>query len=189
MRNIAILASGSGTNAENIIKYFSTSEKAKVTLVLSNKREAYVLKRAAMLHVKSVFFDHNDFYSSGKVLKILLKNNIDILILAGFLLLVPEDIINRFEGRIINIHPALLPDYGGKGMYGDKVHKAVIEAHETESGITIHFVNRLYDRGNIIFQSRCRVLPDDTAETLAARIHGLEYAHYPEIIENVIDSL
>jgi phosphoribosylglycinamide formyltransferase-1 len=189
MRNIAIFASGSGTNAENIIKYFSTSEKAKVTLVLSNKREAYVLKRAAMLHVKSVFFDHNDFYSSGKVLRILQENNIDILVLAGFLLLVPDDVTDRFEGRIINIHPALLPKYGGKGMYGEKVHKAVIDAHETESGITIHFVNRFYDEGNIIFQARCRVLPGDTPESLAARVHELEYAHFPEVIEKVLTGL
>jgi phosphoribosylglycinamide formyltransferase-1 len=183
MRKIAIFASGSGTNAENIIKYFSTKDSGQVTLVLSNKREAFVFKRAASCHVKSVFFEHNDFYGSQKVLNILLENKIDMVVLAGFLLLVPEDIIDRFRGKIINIHPALLPKYGGKGMYGDRVHKAVIMNHETESGITIHHVNRNFDEGDIIFQAKCPVLPDDTPETLAERVHSLEYAYFPGVIE------
>ncbi|MGD0342287.1 MAG: formyltransferase family protein, partial [Bacteroidales bacterium] len=154
MRNIAIFASGSGTNAENIIKYFSNRKTGKVTLVLSNKREAYVLKRAELHNVKSLFFEHADFYGSGKILHTLLENKIDFIVLAGFLLLIPEDILKNFEGRIINIHPALLPKYGGKGMYGERVHKAVLENGDPESGITIHYVNRFYDEGNIIFQAK-----------------------------------
>jgi phosphoribosylglycinamide formyltransferase 1 len=189
MRNIAILASGSGTNAENIIQYFSNRNCAKVTLVLSNKREAYVLKRAAKLKVRSFFFERTDFYDSKKVLETLLKNEIDFVVLAGFLLLIPENILNSFNGRIINIHPALLPKYGGKGMYGDRVHEAVLVNNDQESGITIHYVNRFYDEGDIIFQAKCKVMPGDTPESLASRIHALEYAHFPKVIENLIEKL
>jgi len=189
MRNIAILASGSGTNAENIIKYFSNRKTGKVTLVLSNKHEAYVLRRAAKHNVKSLFFEHTDFYGSDAVLDTLLKNKIDFVVLAGFMLLIPENILDNFEGRIVNIHPALLPKYGGKGMYGEHVHKAVLENNEKESGITIHYVNRFYDEGNIIFQAKCRVMPGDTPESLASRVHELEYAHFPEVIENLIEKL
>lgn len=186
MRNIAIFASGSGTNAEKIIKYFSNKNSAKVTLVLSNKREAYVLKRAEALKVNHVFFERDDFYASGKVMDYLLLNNIDFIVLAGFLWLVPENILSGYEGRIVNIHPALLPAYGGKGMYGDKVHSAVLASHDSESGITIHYVNKAYDEGNIIFQARCRVEPNDTTETLASRIHELEYKYYSRVIEELV---
>jgi len=189
MRNIAIFASGSGTNAENIIKYFSNRKTAKVTLVLSNRREAFVLKRAAENNVKSVFFDRNEFYNSGIVLDTLISNDIDFIVLAGFLWLVPDDILTHYNGRIINIHPALLPKYGGRGFYGEKVHKAVISNHETESGITIHHVNKFYDEGDIIFQAKCKVEPSDTPESLAARIHRLEYEHFPRIIEKMISEL
>lgn len=189
MRNIAIFASGSGTNAENIIKYFSNRKTAKVVLVLSNRREALVLKRAADNNIRSVFFDRNDFYNSGVVLDILLSNNIDFIVLAGFLWLVPDNILTSYRGRIINIHPALLPKYGGRGFYGDKVHKAVISNHETESGITIHHVNKFYDEGDIIFQAKCKVEPSDTPESLAARIHSLEYEHFPRIIEEMISKI
>jgi phosphoribosylglycinamide formyltransferase 1 len=189
MRNIAILASGSGTNAENLIQYFSNRNFAKVTLVLSNKREAYVLKRAAKHKVKSYFFERADFYNSEKVLETLLKNEIDFVVLAGFLLLIPENILNSFEGRIINIHPALLPKYGGKGMYGERVHEAVLANNEPESGITIHYVNKSYDEGDIIFQAKCKVIPGDTPKSLASRIHALEYAHFPKVLENLIKKL
>ncbi|MCU0461112.1 MAG: phosphoribosylglycinamide formyltransferase [Bacteroidales bacterium] len=189
MRKIAIFASGSGTNAENIIKYFSNRNNAKVTLVLSNKREAYVLLRAATLEVKSVFFDRNEFYNQRKVLDYLLENGIDFIVLAGFLWLVPNNILEEFDGRIVNIHPALLPKYGGKGMYGEKVHKAVIDNHDTESGISIHYVNRNYDEGGIIFQAKCRVDFRDTPETLASRVHALEYEHFPRVIEELINKL
>jgi phosphoribosylglycinamide formyltransferase 1 len=186
MRNIAIFASGSGTNAENIIKYFSNRKTGKVTLVLSDNLEAYVLRRAAKYNVKSIFFERTDFYGSDNVLDTLLKHKIDFVVLAGFMLLIPENILNNFDGRIVNIHPALLPKYGGKGMYGEYVHKAVLANNENESGITIHYVNRFYDEGNIIFQAKCRVMPGDTPESLASRVHELEYAHFPEVIENLI---
>lgn len=189
MKKIAIFASGSGTNAENIIKYFSNRKNAKVTLILSNRREAYVLKRAAEHNIRSIFFDYNEFNTSDKVLDDLLRNDIDFLVLAGFLWLVPEKILNLYAGRIINIHPALLPKYGGKGMYGEKVHKAVIDNHESESGISIHYVNKSYDEGDIIFQARCKVEPSDTPDTLAARIHELEYKYFPEVIEDLIGKL
>jgi phosphoribosylglycinamide formyltransferase 1 len=189
MRNIAIFASGSGTNAENIIKYFSTRNTAKVALILSNKREALVLRRAADLEVKSVFFDREEFYTSSKVLSYLKGNKIDFIVLAGFLWLVPSDILNEFEGRIINIHPALLPKYGGKGMYGERVHQAVIENQDIESGITIHYVNPEYDEGNIIFQAKCKIDRSDNASSLASKIHRLEYEHFPRIIEQLIEKM
>jgi phosphoribosylglycinamide formyltransferase-1 len=189
MRNIAIFASGSGTNAENIIKYFSTKNSAKVQLVLSNRRHAMVLKRAENMKVESVFFERDEFYSSGKILDYLLNHKIDFIVLAGFLWLVPENIIDAYSGRIINIHPALLPAYGGKGMYGEAVHKAVIENRDAESGITIHYVNRLYDEGDIIFQARCGVDPEDNHESLAKKVHALEYEHFPGIIEEIVNKL
>lgn len=189
MRNIAILASGSGTNAENIIKYFSTRNSARVTLVLSNRKEAFVLKRAAALNVNSFFFDRNDFYNTGAVLKRLKEEAIDFVVLAGFLWLVPDDILSEYEGRIINIHPALLPSYGGRGMYGDRVHSAVIGNGEKESGISIHYVNNRYDSGDIIFQARCKVEPDDSPGSLAARVHALEYIHFPRVIEELVSAL
>jgi len=189
MRNIAIFASGSGTNAENIIRYFSNSKSAQVSLILSNRREAYVLKRAATLNVRSVFFDRKDLYEKEKVSRYLAMYKIDFIVLAGFLWLIPENILNIYEKRIINIHPALLPKHGGKGMYGEAVHEAVIAKHEKESGITIHYVNKHYDKGNIIFQARCPVTPEDTSETLAARVHALEYKHFPVVIEELVSRL
>ncbi|HLN55484.1 MAG TPA: phosphoribosylglycinamide formyltransferase [Bacteroidales bacterium] len=189
MRNIAIFASGSGTNAENIIKHFSNNENAQVRLVLSNKRHAMVLKRAEALNVDTCFFEYDDFYRSGRVLDRLESYNTDFIVLAGFLWLVPENILDRYPRRIVNIHPALLPLYGGKGMYGDAVHKAVIAGGAKESGITIHYVNKHYDSGDILFQAHCSVEPGDTPETLASRIHALEYMHYPRVIEDLVKDL
>ena len=189
MKNIAIFASGSGTNAENIMVYFSTRNTAKVALVLSNKRDSFVLERAARHNIRSVFFDRKEFYVTGKVLRYLLLYKIDFIVLAGFLWLVPDNILGQYKDRIINIHPALLPGYGGKGMYGEYVHRAVIENRETESGISIHFVNESYDKGDIIFQARCKVDPSDTPTTLAQKIHALEYQHYPGIIEDIVIKL
>jgi len=186
MRHIAIFASGSGTNAENIIEYFSNRNSARVSLVLSNKSKALVHKRAEALNVPSLFFERNDFYDTSKVLDLLISSNIDLVVLAGFLWLVPENIIERFSKRIINIHPALLPLYGGKGMYGDVVHKAVIANRDSESGITIHYVNRNYDDGDIIFQAKCKVEPSDTPDSLATKIHSLEYEYFPKVIEELI---
>jgi phosphoribosylglycinamide formyltransferase-1 len=189
MRNIAIFASGSGTNAENIIQYFSNRNTAQVSLVLSNKRQALVLKRAEALKIRTVFFEHKEFYVTGKVLRYLGLYKIDFIVLAGFLWLVPESIIDQYPERIVNIHPALLPKYGGKGMYGEVVHKEVIGNHDVESGITIHYVNRFYDKGDIIFQARCPVDPADTSISLASKVHALEYDNYPKIIEELVVKL
>lgn len=189
MRNIAIFASGAGTNAENIIKYFSNGEKAKVALVLSNKPDALVLERAARYGVESFFFDRALFYNTGEVLAVLEKHDIDIVVLAGFLWLVPENILKAFAGRIVNIHPALLPRHGGRGMYGGRVHGSVLAAGDRESGITIHLVNERYDSGDILFQARCPVVRGDTPDSLAARVHALEYEHYPRVIEEIIDRM
>lgn len=185
MRNIAIFASGSGTNAENIIQYFSNNNTAKVTLVLSNNRQAKVLKRAEAHNVRTVFFERREFYVTGKVSRYLALYKIDLIVLAGFLWLVPESIVEHYSGRLINIHPALLPKYGGRGMYGEFVHKAIIENHDAESGITVHYVNKKYDEGDIIFQTRCKVEPSDTPESLAEKVHALEYLHYPKVIEEL----
>jgi phosphoribosylglycinamide formyltransferase-1 len=189
MRNIAIFASGSGSNAENIITYFSNRNSAKVALVMSNNRNAFVLERAAKLNIRSVFFDRKEFYNTGKVLRYLQLYKIDYVVLAGFLWLIPEDILNQYNGKIINIHPALLPKYGGKGMYGHNVHKAVIKNREKESGITVHHVNSQYDSGDIIFQSKCKVEPSDTYESLAEKVHALEYLHYPHVIEEQLEKM
>lgn len=189
MNNIAIFASGSGTNVENIISYFSDSNKVKIQLVLSNNPDAYVIKRALNHGVAHIIFNKEDFYSSSKIVNILIDNKIDFVVLAGFLWLVPENIISHFDGKIINIHPALLPAYGGKGMYGDRVHKAVIEAKEEFSGITIHRVNAFFDDGDILFQAKVDINPSDTPEDLAQKIHALEQAHFPRVIEEAIEAL
>lgn len=188
MKKIAIFASGSGTNARNLISYFSTEKGAVVSIVMSNRSDAFVLERARNMSVDTMVFDRTDFYESGKVLDVLLERKIDLVVLAGFLWLVPESLIDRFVGRIVNIHPALLPSYGGKGMYGDKVHRAVIENGERVSGITVHLVNNNYDEGDILFQATCPVLRDDTPGSLAERIHELEYRYYPAVIEKYLEN-
>ena len=189
MRNIAIFASGSGSNAQKLIEHFSNSELAKVSLILCNKPDALVIERAAKLSVESLIFDRDDFYSSSRVLNYLLESEIDFIVLAGFLWLVPQNIIDIFNRRIINIHPALLPSYGGKGMYGDRVHKTVIENGDKESGISIHYVNEIYDDGDIIFQAKCSIESDDTPESLAQKVHALEYEFFPIIVEKLIKEL
>jgi len=185
MIRIAILASGSGTNAENIMEYFKNNNLINVVQVLSNNKDAKVLERANRLRASSIIFSKDDFYASEEVLKNL-KSNVDYIILAGFLWKIPANIIEAFPNKIINIHPALLPKYGGKGMYGMNVHKAVIENKEKESGITIHYVNENYDEGAIIFQKSIEVSPSDTAEDVAQKIHELEHNYFPKIIEKVI---
>ena len=186
MNKIAIFASGSGTNAQNIIEYFKTKETASVSCVLSNKKDAYVLVRAQSFNIPVRIFDRHEFYETEQVLDFLKEKGINWIILAGFLWLVPQVIVDSFTNRIINIHPALLPKFGGKGMYGLNVHRAVIENNEKETGITIHYVNKIYDEGNIIFQTRCRVDESDTPESLAEKVHKLEYKYYPVIIEKLI---
>ena len=185
MNNIAIFASGSGSNAENIINHFNHGNLAKVVLVLSENKNAFVFERARKLSVPTLFFTIDEL-KTGKVLSILKQYNVDIVVLAGFLKLFPESIIDEYPQKIVNIHPALLPKYGGKGMYGSKVHDAVIKAGEKESGITIHYVNRNYDDGDIIFQAKCPVMKDDTPDTLAQRVHRLEYEHFPKVIEKLL---
>jgi phosphoribosylglycinamide formyltransferase-1 len=188
-RKIAIFASGSGTNAQRIIEYFSGNPAISVAMILSNKPDAYVLVRAKNLNVPAVVFDRHSFYETGEISGMLANNGIDLIVLAGFLWLVPVDLIRAYRSRIINIHPALLPKYGGKGMYGARVHEAVIQSGDKESGISVHYVNEKYDEGDIIFQAKCNVLPGDTPDTLAQRIHQLEYKYYPEVIEKLIKEL
>ncbi len=186
MKNIAIFASGSGTNAETIINYFNNRNDISVSRIFCNNKNAYVLTRAKNLNVPAMVFNREDFYNSDTVLARLKNDKTDLIVLAGFLWLIPGNILKNYKNRIINIHPALLPKYGGKGMYGSKVHQAVIDAGEKESGITIHFVNEKYDEGEIIFQAKCKVEKEDTPETLAAKIHKLEHKYYPVVIGKVL---
>ncbi|MDP3314159.1 phosphoribosylglycinamide formyltransferase [Lutibacter sp.] len=185
MIRIAILASGSGTNAENIMEYFKGSNSISVVCVLSNKIDAKVLDRATRFKVHNFSFNRVNFENQSEI-SAYLKENADYIILAGFLWKIPANIIEAFPNKIINIHPALLPKYGGKGMYGMNVHKAVIENKEKESGITIHYVNENYDEGAIIFQKSIEVLRTDTAEDVAQKIHKLEHKYFSKIIEKVI---
>jgi phosphoribosylglycinamide formyltransferase-1 len=185
MKRIAILASGSGTNAENIIKYFKNSDSISVVQVLSNKKDAKVLERASRLNIPNRSFDKNDFIATDELLNFL-KENADYVILAGFLWKIPSKIIDAFPNKIINIHPALLPKYGGKGMYGMHVHNAVVENKEKQTGITIHYVNENYDEGAIIFQKSFEVLVSDTLDDVAKKIHVLEYEYFPKVIEKAI---
>jgi phosphoribosylglycinamide formyltransferase-1 len=186
MKNIAIFASGSGTNAEQIILHFKESNIGKVKLLLSNKSNAYALVRAEKHGVLTYVFSREEFYNTDKIINLLLKEEIDLVVLAGFLWLVPVNLIKAFPNKMINIHPALLPKYGGKGMYGMYVHQAVIDSGDSESGISIHYVNEKYDEGTIIFQARCKVTKEDSPESLAQRIHQLEYEYFPKVIEELI---
>lgn len=185
MKRIAILASGSGTNAQRLIEHFQVTGSAKVVVVGCNQPGAGVLQRAWDLGVPAYLFGGRDL-REGRVLAELQTLGVDLVVLAGFLRLIPREMVAAFPDRIINIHPALLPKYGGKGMYGAHVHQAVIAGKERESGITIHVVNERFDEGEHIAQFKCPVLPDDTPETLAARIHALEHSHYPAVVESRI---
>jgi len=185
---LAIFASGSGSNAQRLAEYFAGSGIAEVSVVYCNNPDAFVLQRAQLLGLPSVLIKRDTFYADNAVVEDLKSREIDWVILAGFLWLVPDSILKAFPGRVINIHPALLPLYGGKGMYGMKVHQAVIAAREAESGITIHYVNEKYDEGGIIFQAKCTIENGDTPEMLAAKIHELEYEHFPRVVEKLIMS-
>ncbi len=186
MKHIAIFASGSGTNAENIIRYFQKHTSIRVAIVLSNKKDAYVIERARRLDIPVYVFDREVFYKTDAILDVLRENKTDLVVLAGFLWLVPENILKQYANRIINIHPALLPKYGGKGFYGMAVHEAVIRSGDKESGISIHYVNEKYDAGQVIFQVRCPVERGDTPETLAQKVHRLEYEWFPKVIERLL---
>lgn len=186
MKRLAIFASGSGTNAENIADYFTGNSEIDVALVVTNNPSAGVIKRAEKFKIPVLIFSKNDFQEVSSVVTALEEYKIDFVVLAGFLLLVPKAIINQFEGRIINIHPALLPDFGGKGFYGTNVHQKVIETKSLISGITIHHVNEFFDEGKIIFQAACHIDENETAESLAMKIHDLEKMYFPVVIEKFI---
>lgn len=188
MKRIIIFASGSGTNTQNIIEYFQQNKIAKVVLVLSNKEDAKVLERANTLNIPFLSFTKADLCTSNKVLDVLKKEMPDLIVLAGFLLKFPENILQAYPNKVINIHPALLPKYGGKGMYGSFVHESVLANNEAETGITIHYVNENYDEGAIIFQKSVFLTEGDTPETVASKVHKLEYKYFPKIIERVLFS-
>lgn len=185
MKKVAIFASGSGSNAENIVRYFSQNPEVGFPLIICNKPDAYVHERAKQLGIPSFTFKKSSF-ESGEVLALLKEYQINWIVLAGFLLKVPENLIKAFPNKIVNIHPALLPKYGGKGMYGAFVHEAVVANRETETGITIHYVNENYDEGAIVFQAKIAVLQSDTPDVVAEKVHALEYEHFPRIIEKLI---
>jgi phosphoribosylglycinamide formyltransferase 1 len=187
MNKIVIFASGSGTNAENIIKHFINKDCGTIISVFTNNPEAKVIERAKNLHVPTAIFSKEELHE-GKVLQKINDLKPDWIVLAGFLLKLPENITKQYPDKIINIHPALLPKYGGKGMYGMNVHRAVVENQEKETGITVHFVNENYDEGNIIFQKRVVVLAADTPEVVAKKIHELEQRYFPRVIEDLLTS-
>ena len=189
MKNIAIFASGSGSNAENIARYFEGSEVARISLIVCNKADAYVFERARRLGIPSVLVTKREMSDREKVMSLLGQYHIDFIVLAGYLVLVPKYLVDAYPRAIVNIHPALIPRHCGKGMYGDRVHEDVIRCGDRESGITIHYVNEFFDNGDIIFQSRCTVEPGDDAHAVAAKVHQLEYAHFPHVIEEAVLAL
>ena len=186
MKNVAIFASGSGTNAENIARYFAKSENIKVAVVLSNNKNVGVHARVNKLGIPSFVFSREEFVEGTPILAKLAEYDTDLIVLAGFMNKISDTLLKAYPGKIINIHPALLPKFGGKGMFGMHVHEAVVAAGEKESGITIHYINEHYDEGAPIFQAKCPVLPTDTPEEVATKVHALEYAHYPHVIEEVL---
>ena len=186
MKRVAVFASGSGSNAENIVRYFMDKPNIEVSIILTNNPNAFVLDRAKSLNIPSLVFNRADFSKTDKIVDVLIEKKIDLIVLAGFLLLLPPRLIDAFPNKIVNIHPALLPKFGGKGMYGMNVHDAVVENKEKESGITIHMVNEKFDDGKIVFQAKCVVEESDTAEDVAEKIHKLEYEHFPKIVEQLL---
>lgn len=188
MVRMAILASGSGTNSQRLMEHFAASPVAEVALVGCDQPQARVLQRAWDMGVPSYLFNGKDL-KEGRVEQELRQARIDLIILAGFMRLIPAALVQAWPGRILNIHPSLLPRHGGKGMYGHHVHEAVLAAGDKESGITIHLVNERYDDGRVLFQAKCPVLPDDTPDSLAGRIHALEHAHYPRVVEEYLGGL
>jgi phosphoribosylglycinamide formyltransferase-1 len=183
---LAIFASGTGTNAEEIIKHFKKHDKISVSMILSNNKNAYVLKRALKHRIPQFVFNRDAFYKEKLVDEVLRLNSIDFIVLAGFMWLIPERFVKSYPNKIVNIHPALLPKYGGKGMYGHHVHEAIVKNKEKESGITIHWVNEQYDDGAIIHQEKCAISPSDTPDDVANKVHQLEHEYYPKIIEKVV---
>ncbi len=186
MKRIILLASGSGSNVENIITYFGKHEQVAVSAVLTNKNTAYVLERCKKLKVPALYFNKTAFLDTSVVFDFLIAQNPDLIVLAGFLWKIPQELVTAFPNKIVNIHPALLPKYGGKGMYGTKVHEAVKENGETETGITIHYVNENYDEGGIIHQAKTNISPHDTPKQIAEKVQALEYEHFPKVLENIL---
>lgn len=188
MKKIAIFASGSGTNAANLVQYFTNHPTIEIPFVLSNKPQAQVHERVKELGVPSFTYTKEEF-TGGTVLRLLQEHHIDFVVLAGYMVMIDNDMLEAFPQRIVNIHPSLLPKYGGKGMHGDRVHEAVVANGETESGITIHYLNDEYDAGDVVFQAVCEVLPTDTPDDVAAKVHALEYEWYPKVVEQLVESL
>ncbi|WP_018618298.1 phosphoribosylglycinamide formyltransferase [Spirosoma luteum] len=186
MKRIALFASGSGSNAEKIATYFADNASVEISLILSNNPKAGVIERARRLHIPVLLFDRATFYDTNRVTQFLINQKIDLLVLAGFMWLMPAELVRAFPNQIVNIHPALLPKFGGKGMYGHFVHEAVVAAQETKSGITIHYVNEHYDEGQIIFQAHCPVLPTDTPTDVALKVQALEHTHYPRAVAEIL---
>lgn len=186
-KRICIFVSGDGTNCENIIRYFQANGKADIALVLSNRADAFALVRAARLGVRTCVMSKAEINDRGRLLGLMRSENIDFIVLAGFLLLIPDFLIDEYDHRMINLHPALLPKFGGKGMYGHHVHEAVKAAGERETGMTVHWVTREYDSGEIIAQYRTPISPDDTADDIAAKEHRLEMKYFPEVIERCLN--
>ncbi|GAB4130666.1 MAG: phosphoribosylglycinamide formyltransferase [Raineya sp.] len=186
MTNIAIFASGSGTNAEKIFQHFQNHKSIRVSCLLSNKQDAFALERAKKWNIPTYTFNQTDLCQDGRIAEILEKEQIDWIVLAGFLWLLPAWLIEKYPKKIINIHPALLPKYGGKGMYGMKVHQTVWNNKEPFTGITIHYANAVYDEGEVIFQEKVAITPEDTPETIAKKVHQLEYQYFPAVIEDTI---
>lgn len=187
MINVAIFVSGNGTNCENIIRHFAGNSKIHIALVLSNKTDAYALVRAETLGVRTAVVTKAEFNDETRLMGIMREHDIQFIVLAGFLLMVPTFLINRFNGRIVNIHPALLPKYGGKGMYGQHIHEAVKANGDTQTGITIHYVSEVCDGGDIIFQAATPICRNDTPDDIAAKVHGLEQRYFPYVIEQTIN--
>lgn len=185
-KRIAIFASGSGSNAQKIIEHFVKHDSIEVALVLSNNADAFVLQRADNFEIPTHIFDKEEFNNADKILKILNNVQIDFIVLAGFLWLIPNYLLKAFPNKIVNIHPSLLPKYGGKGMYGDRVHSEILKNEEPESGITIHFVNELFDEGEIIYQSHFKIDKNDSIEMIKFKGQQLEHLHYPRIVENLL---
>ncbi len=188
-KRIAIFASGSGSNAQKIMEHFKRSADAEVVLILTNNPQAYVLQRADNFEIPSHIFSRHEFYQTDAVIKLLKNLQVDLIVLAGFLWLVPPELLKAFPNKIINLHPALLPKFGGKGMYGDHVHKVVLEAKEEESGITIHFVNEKFDEGEVLHQSRFKIEPDDNLEMIKFKGQQLEHHHFPRVIEGLLKKM
>jgi phosphoribosylglycinamide formyltransferase-1 len=188
-KRIAIFASGSGSNAQKLMEHFKRSNEIEISLVLTNNADAYVLQRADNFEIPTHIFDKNEFYKTDEIIDLLKNLEIDFVVLAGFLWLIPKNLIHAYPGRIVNIHPAILPKFGGKGMYGDHVHNAVMAAGETEGGITIHYVNENYDDGEYIYQARYRIDKNDNLEMVKFKGQQLEHQHYPRIVETIVKKI